>query len=30
MQALSKFQKGDKTTTIVLRGDKEISFEILF
>jgi hypothetical protein len=30
MQALSKFKKGDKTTTIVLRGDKEISFEILF
>lgn len=30
MQALSKFKKGDKTTTIVLRGDKEISFEIIF
>ena len=30
MQALSKFKKGDKTTTIVLRGDKEISFEIVF
>lgn len=30
MQALSKFKKGDKTTTIVVRGDKEISFEIVF
>lgn len=30
MQALSKFKKGDKTTTIVLRGEKEISFEIIF
>lgn len=30
MQALSKFKKGDKTTTIVLRGDKEMSFEIIF
>jgi aminopeptidase YwaD len=30
MQALSKFKKGDKTTTIVLRGEKEISFEIVF
>ena len=30
MQALSTFKKGDKTTTIVLRGDKEISFEIIF
>ena len=30
MQALSKFKKGDKTTAIVLRGEKELSFEILF
>lgn len=30
MQALSKFKKGDKTTTIVLRGDKELSFDIIF
>lgn len=30
MQALSKFKKGDTTTTVVLRGDKEISFEIVF
>lgn len=30
MQALSKYKKGDKTTTIVLRGDKEMSFEIVF
>jgi len=30
MQALSKFKKGDKTTTVVLRGDKEFSFEIVF
>jgi S1-C subfamily serine protease len=30
MQALSRFKKGDKTTTIVLRGDKEFSFEIVF
>ncbi len=30
MQALSKFKKGDTTTTIVLRGDKEIIFEIVF
>jgi len=30
MQALSKFKKGEKTTAVVLRGDKEISFEILF
>jgi hypothetical protein len=30
MQALSRFKKGDKTTTIVLRGDKEISFNIVF
>jgi aminopeptidase YwaD len=30
MQALSKFKKGDKTTTIVMRGEKEISFEIVF
>ena len=30
MQALSKFKKGDKTSVIVLRDEKEISFEILF
>lgn len=30
MQALSKFKKGDTTTTIVLRGDKELNFEIVF
>lgn len=30
MQALSKFKKGDKTTTIVLRGEKEMTFEIVF
>jgi len=30
MQALSKFKKGDKTTTLVLRGDKEVLFEIVF
>jgi len=30
MQALSTFKRGDKTTTVVLRGDKEISFEIIF
>ena len=30
MQALSKFKKGDTTTTIVFRGDKEIIFEIVF
>jgi len=30
MQALSKFKKGDKTTTIVMRGEKEIIFEIVF
>ena len=30
MQALSKFKKGDTTTTVVLRGDKEFSFEIVF
>ena len=30
MQALSKFKKGDKTTTLVIRGDKELSFEIIF
>ena len=30
MQALSRFKKGDKTTTIVLRGEKEISFNIVF
>lgn len=30
MQALSKFKKGDKTTTIVMRGEKELTFEIIF
>lgn len=30
MQALSKFKKGDKTTTVVLRGEKELQFEIIF
>lgn len=30
MQALSKFKKGDKTTVLVTRGDKEITFEIQF
>ena len=30
MQALSKFKKGDKTTAVVVRGDKEINFEIVF
>ena len=30
MQALSKFKKGDKTITVVLRGEKEFSFEIIF
>lgn len=30
MQALSKFKKGEKTTALILRGDKEISFEIQF
>ncbi len=30
MQALSKFKKGDKTTVVVVRGDKEINFEIVF
>ena len=30
MQALSKFKKGEKTTAVILRGDKEISFEIQF
>jgi S1-C subfamily serine protease len=30
MQVLSKFKKGDKTTVTILRGDKEISFEIIF
>ncbi len=30
MQALSKFKRGDKTTVLVLRGDKEITAEIIF
>lgn len=30
MQALSKFKKGDKTNAVVVRGEKEISFEIVF
>ncbi len=30
MQALSKFKKGDKTTAVVVRGEKELSFEIVF
>jgi C-terminal processing protease CtpA/Prc len=30
MQALSKFKKGDKTTAVVSRGDKELTFEIQF
>ena len=30
MQALSKFKKGDKTTVIVSRGEKELTFEIQF
>lgn len=30
MQALSKFKKGDKTTAVVTRGDKELTFEIQF
>ncbi|MEY3946121.1 MAG: hypothetical protein RJB03_827 [Bacteroidota bacterium] len=30
MQALSKFKKGDKTTAVVNRGDKELSFSIEF
>jgi len=30
MQALSKFKKGDKTTAVVNRGDKELSFTIEF
>jgi len=30
MQALSKFKKGDKTTAVVSRGDKELAFEIQF
>jgi len=30
MQALSKFKKGDKTTAVVTRGDKELSFAIEF
>lgn len=30
MQALSTFKKGDQTTVIVLRGEKEITFEITF
>lgn len=30
MQALSKFKKGDKTSVVVTRGDKELTFEIQF
>ena len=30
MQALSKFKKGDKTTAVVSRGDKELTIEIQF
>ncbi len=30
MQALSKFKKGDKTTAVVVRGEKELTFEIVF
>ncbi|MFM1793961.1 MAG: hypothetical protein RL642_346 [Bacteroidota bacterium] len=30
MQALSKFKKGDKAITLILREDKELSFEIVF
>ncbi len=30
MQALSTFKKGDHTSVVVLRGDKEITFEITF
>ena len=30
MQALSKFKKGDKTTAVVTRGDKELTFAIEF
>lgn len=30
MQALSKFKKGDKTTCVVVRGEIELSFEIIF
>lgn len=30
MQALSKFKKGDKTSVVVSRGEKEITFEIQF
>jgi C-terminal processing protease CtpA/Prc len=30
MQSLSKFKKGDKTTLTVLRGDKEITYNIVF
>lgn len=30
MQALSKFKKGDKTTVVVTRGDKELTYEIQF
>jgi hypothetical protein len=30
MQSLSKFKKGDKTTVIVTRGDKELTFSIEF
>jgi hypothetical protein len=30
MQALSKFKKGDQAKVLVLRGEKELSFEIIF
>ena len=30
MQVLSSFKKGDQTTVVVLRGDKEITVEIIF
>jgi aminopeptidase YwaD len=30
MQALSKFKKGDKTSVVVSRGEKELTFEIQF
>ena len=30
MQALSKFKKGDQTKVVVLRGNTELIFEIIF
>ena len=30
MAALGKFRKGDSCTVIVLRGEEEISFQVLF